>query len=176
MRVLGIVLWTAFGGTLLLVSGNLALLGAAGALRLPDGLVTVLLMLWLPASYVLVAWWATRRSRAKAGPDVPSAAPRRKWIPLAAGIAVPACIVSGIWYLQFRAESQARAFCDTAKTGMPIGPVAANARQTGERLLRRVEAEKVTVGFTGLPPYSRHFCTVEAQAGMITRASYSTLD
>lgn len=59
---------------------------------------------------------------------------------------------------------------------MPIASVAARARDTGERMLRRIEPEKVTVGFTGLPPYSRHFCTVEAPTGIVARAIYSTLD
>jgi hypothetical protein len=74
------------------------------------------------------------------------------------------------------AEAKAREFCAAVEIGSPFAPVAELASGTGEPLLMLLREDSVTLGFTGMPPFSRHLCRVEHEGGRITSAEYLHLD
>lgn len=88
-------------------------------------------------------------------------------------------LVGLVVYLGVReeqAKSDAHAFCDAVSPGDPMDPVKARAEGLGMGMLRQITDEKVVVGFVGIPPYSRHLCTVRAGNGRVTDASYFYMD
>ena len=103
-----------------------------------------------------------------------SAAPRtRKWM-IAAGILLLLAI--GGTYLELSASSEAEVFCRNARVGAPLAPLAEAARSTGEKRLRIIKADEVQVGFTGIPPFSRYLCVIEAERGIVKSARVQRLD
>ena len=178
MRVLANFVCTVFGG--LIVGGILSFLALAGleALGTPSGVNGIILMLLLPASFVLAGWGSSRAFPKKALPARAEAkkGPRERLAPIGIGIAGLVIIIAGINLLEYRAEAKAKGFCDPALVGSPIATVAEAAKGMGTDLLRRIEPDSVRVGFTGLPPFSRHMCTVEGQRGLVTNVKYSYLD
>ena len=93
---------------------------------------------------------------------------------------VIAAIVAGVTglcaYLEVAARAGAQAFCDRAIPGSPASPLATDAATIGERLLRRISSERVQVGFTGIPPFSRYICTIEVLDGRVRGARVSHID
>lgn len=139
------------------------------------GIVELLLF---PASYIFAGWASSRLIKKKqTAPGAETAAKKTsKLTPIRIAIAAILIIIAGIYYLEYRAESSAKAFCDATSVGTPIDKVAEAAKGKGTDMLRRIQPESVTVGFTGLPPFSRHLCTVEAEGGKVTNARYLYLD
>ena len=175
VRVLGILACTIIGGTILYSVAAVIALFALEAIGVPIGINGTVLLLLFPASYVFAGWAASRLIRKKqAAPGAGAAAKTTSGLaPIGIAIAAILVIVGGIQYLEYRAESSAKAFCDAASVGTPIDKVAEAATGKGTDMLRRIHAESVTVGFTGLPPFSRHLCTVEAEGGKVTTATTS---
>lgn len=91
-------------------------------------------------------------------------------------VAIFVFLAGGIGYLESDAEASAKAFCTSAPVGTASEVVTQAAKEKGESRLRMIHKDSVTVGFTGLPPYSRHLCTIELKDGKVTRADYSYLD
>ena len=76
-----------------------------------------------------------------------------------------------------RAKAAAEAFCEATQLGESTESVMARARAAEpDRLMTAGEPNKVTVMFTGLPPYSRHFCDVDLYNGKVIDKAYSHLD
>ena len=81
-----------------------------------------------------------------------------------------------------RAEAAAHAFCDTVRLGESADAVLQRAEQSeaGRRMLRwfgQADGERtLLVMFVGLPPFSRHTCSVQAQGQRVTSARYVYLD
>jgi hypothetical protein len=178
VRVLGILACTIIGGTILYSAVAAIALFALDALGIPTGINGLILLLLFPASYVFAAWAGSRLIKKKQTAPAAKAAAKTTFRRAPIGIAIGAIliIIAGIHYLEYRAESSAKAFCDAALVGTPTEDVAAAARGKGTDMLRRIKPDSVTVGFTGLPPYSRHFCETEAVDGKVTKAKYLYLD
>ena len=62
--------------------------------------------------------------------------------------------------LEDRAESDAKNFCDTFVLGSSYLELLERAKSVGEDRLRLIGKESIVVGFTGIPPFSRHLCEV----------------
>jgi len=76
-----------------------------------------------------------------------------------------------------RAKAAAEAFCEATQLGESTESVMARARAAEpDRLMTAGEPNKVTVMFTGIPPYSRHFCDVNLLGGKVIDKAYSHLD
>ena len=96
----------------------------------------------------------------------------RLWILLTGMVALPASCV----YMQVAARDEANAFCSRAAIGAPLAPLTTEAENTGTKILRHVSTDRVSVGFVGIPPFSRYICTINAQDGKITGAVVSHID
>jgi hypothetical protein len=95
-----------------------------------------------------------------------------RWILLIVVVALPASCV----YMEVTARGKADAFCSGAVVGATLQPLTQEAQNTGEKILRHISTENVSVGFVGIPPFSRYICTINAQDGKITGATVSHID
>jgi hypothetical protein len=77
---------------------------------------------------------------------------------------------------EHRARTDAHAFCDAVTVGAPMAPIRIGAQGLGMDRLRHIGDERVVIGFMGIPPFSRHLCTVYAEDGRVTSAEYFYLD
>jgi hypothetical protein len=98
------------------------------------------------------------------------------WAPVIAIVAFIGIAIAWVANAEREARRDAQAFCASAVAGQPMAPVADRARTTGNRVGRIVSPEHVSVVFVGMPPFSRHICTVSAENGVIRGSSYRTLD
>lgn len=96
-----------------------------------------------------------------------------RWLVTVAGVGV---FLAWLVFLERTAESGAREFCAGVEAGGPLEAVARRAAGVGEERLRRVDADLVVVGFTGIPPFSRHLCEVTGKDGTVAGARYLHLD
>ena len=94
---------------------------------------------------------------------------------LVLGTITAVVVVSGA-YFEGAAQQEAQAFCAKALVGAPVSPIAMDAASAGDRMLRRITADRIEVGFTGIPPFSRYFCTIDVQDGWVKGAEISHLD
>lgn len=87
-----------------------------------------------------------------------------------------------IAHAESEAESRARDFCATVRPGDGTDGLAEKAWAAGadRRMTRWLKspgaADWLPVTFTGLFPYSRHLCSIEAAAKQVTKAEYGYLD
>lgn len=102
----------------------------------------------------------------------PASSNIRLWMLLAVVVALPASCV----YMQMTARDEANAFCARAVVGAPLEPLSKEAENTGTKILRQISKDRVSVGFVGIPPFSRYICTISAQDGQITGSSVSHID
>ena len=95
--------------------------------------------------------------------------PRTRW--LLAGVAA---VALGGWGAgnELEARARAQAFCDWVKTGRLEGEVADEARKLEGKVLYVVRPERVSVGFAGALPLSRHVCSVSRADGKVTGKTY----
>ena len=85
-------------------------------------------------------------------------------------------VAYGTWQ-EPRARAAAESFCEATQMGESAESVMARARAAEpDRLMTAGEPNKVTVMFTGLPPYSRHFCDVNLLGSKVIDKAYSHLD
>jgi hypothetical protein len=89
---------------------------------------------------------------------------------------VPIGLVAWVNFVEADAEAKARAFCGRFPVGSALADVAAAARDVGDRRHRMIRANEVSIAYIGVPPYSRHLCTYESQAGKVTGARYVWID
>jgi len=75
-----------------------------------------------------------------------------------------------------RAESRAKAFCDAVPAGSAFRQAAVKAKSVGEDRLRRIRKESIIIGFTGIPPFSRHFCDISRDGDSVGETRYVYLD
>ena len=71
-----------------------------------------------------------------------------------------AALIAWVVVQERRAESSAREFCESIDPGSAFGTAIERARTAGEDRLRILREDTIVVGFTGLPPFSRHLCEV----------------
>ena len=81
----------------------------------------------------------------------------------------------GLW-AESRAEAEAREFCASFEIGSTFEDARARAQSVGEPRLKLESETSVTVGFTGLPPFSRHLCRVTRDGNRVAAAEYQHLD
>ena len=80
------------------------------------------------------------------------------------------------WRTEREAEANATAFCESVTVGGAFADVVESARTAGEDRLRSIRDDSVLVGYTGIPPFSRHACAVTGERGRVVRKSYLHLD
>lgn len=86
-------------------------------------------------------------------------------------LSLPAsCIVA-----EWRAESQARAFCEKFPVGSVFEEAVKEARGSGHQIKSWPEG-KVAVMYVGVPPFSRHICDLRNAEGIVVEANYVWLD
>ncbi len=83
-----------------------------------------------------------------------------------------------IWggLLEDGAESQAKEFCGAVLIGDSFLETVEKAKTAGEDRLRLIGKESITVGFTGIPPFSRHLCEITRSGDEIGEKRYFYLD
>ena len=91
------------------------------------------------------------------------------------GAGVVAMVLYGI-FADSRAADAAMAFCDRIEIGSPLARAEAQAEGVGEARLHLEYAEFFTVGFTGMPPFSRHLCQVSHNGQVVTAVEYRHAD
>lgn len=75
-----------------------------------------------------------------------------------------------------KAESRAREFCDSIAIGDSFSAVTEKAMSVGEDNLRIVNTDSIMVGFTGIPPFSRHTCEIRNDEGLVGEKQYYYID
>ena len=60
--------------------------------------------------------------------------------------------------MEDRASTKANAFCDSISPSQSFAQLAELAKNAGETQLRVINDQSLVVGFTGIPPFSRHLC------------------
>lgn len=96
----------------------------------------------------------------------------RLWILLIGVVALPASCV----YMEITARDKADEFCSGAVVGATLHSLTQEAQNTGKKILRHISTERISVGFVGIPPFSRYICNINAQDGKITGATVSHID
>lgn len=95
---------------------------------------------------------------------------------LLVGVAAAALALAYAFVREARAEAAARAFCTGLMQGMPLAEVERRlAVDTAHDRVIDAPDGKLVI-FTGLPPFSRYICHVEAAAGRVTAAHLGYLD
>ena len=89
-------------------------------------------------------------------------------------------LVAGVltwsWWVEQTAQTSAREFCDAVIVGSSFAEVAETAKTVGEDRLRLIREESIFIGFTGVPPFSRHACEVRGEEGKVVTTEYVYLD
>ena len=75
-----------------------------------------------------------------------------------------------------KAEDSARSFCDSIVIGDSYSSIVEIAKTVGEDKLRIISDDSLMVGFTGIPPFSRHACEVTNSEGLISGKQYFYID
>ncbi len=100
----------------------------------------------------------------------------RRWVFWSAVLAVVIGAAAAVGLVESDAEAKARAFCDRFLAGSPLADVAAAARDAGDPKHRMIRAGEISIAYIGLPPFSRHVCTVQGKSGKVTKAWYVYID
>ena len=74
------------------------------------------------------------------------------------------------------AEDSARSFCDSVIIGESFDTLVGKAQSVGEDQLRIINKESLMIGFTGIPPFSRHACEVTSKEGIVDGKHYFYID
>ncbi len=74
------------------------------------------------------------------------------------------------------AEDNARRFCDSVIVGESFATLMETAKTVGEDNLRIISEHSIMIGFTGIPPFSRHACEVTSKDGVIDGKQYVYID
>ena len=85
-------------------------------------------------------------------------------------------VLAWSWWAEQTAETSAREFCDAVTVGTSFAEVAEIAKTAGEDQLRFMREESIFIGFTGIPPFSRHACDVRGEGGKVVTKRYVHLD
>ena len=87
-----------------------------------------------------------------------------------------AAVIAAMATAEWRARGRAQAFCERFAVGGEMAAVRAAASAEGDRLLRSLQPDRISVGYTGLPPFSRHLCVIESREGRIVAVRRVRLD
>lgn len=74
------------------------------------------------------------------------------------------------------AESRAIEFCESVALGSLFSEIAELASSAGEDRLRIIWQDLIVVGFTGIPPFSRHLCEINLGEDRVQAKQYVYLD
>jgi len=74
------------------------------------------------------------------------------------------------------AEERAREFCYEFPVGSPYADAEIAARVSGDPRHRLIQADEISIAYIGLPPFSRHVCTLKGASGQVIDARYAHLD
>ncbi len=77
---------------------------------------------------------------------------------------------------EYRAESSAVEFCDSVGVGSSFYEIVEKATLAGEDRLRIIREDLIVVGFTGITPFSRHFCEISRDEDSVKTKRYVYLD
>ena len=79
-------------------------------------------------------------------------------------------------WVEQTAESAAKGFCNSVAVGSSFADVADLAKIIGEDRLRLIREDSIIVGFTGIPPFSRHACEIRGEEARVATKRYVYLD
>lgn len=97
-----------------------------------------------------------------------------KW-PLIIVLSLTSFFAGGL-FADTRAEAQANHFCGQFSNGDEFKGVVQAAQGEGQQRLRDIRPDEVWVGYLGASVFSRHFCIIRAQNGMVESRKYLYLD
>lgn len=103
----------------------------------------------------------------------------KKWIVRGMlALAMPTAIAVCVKYLEADAYVQAHTFCERFPPGSRLADAeSAAVRDVGDKSHKLVRApNKIMVLYMGVPPFSRHTCVLEANAGRVIRSQYVHFD
>ena len=89
---------------------------------------------------------------------------------------IVACLIAWGGLLEESAESNARDFCAEVIVGSSYLGTLEKARTIGEDQLRIISKDSIVVGFTGIPPFSRHLCEISPKGDEVGEKRYIYLD
>ena len=84
-------------------------------------------------------------------------------------------LAAWVGFVEANAEAKARAFCERFPPGSSLADAAAAARGVGDQRHRIIRAGEISIAYIGVPPFSRHVCTLEVQSSKVTSAWYAYL-
>lgn len=100
----------------------------------------------------------------------------KRWVLWGAFLAAFTGLAAWVSFVEANAEAKARAFCERFPLGSSLVNVAAAARDVGDQRHRVIRAGEISIAYIGVPPFSRHVCTLEGRSGKVTKAWYAYLD
>jgi len=90
-------------------------------------------------------------------------------------VLVVGALTWSLWIEQI-AENNAKEFCDTVTIGSSFAEITDTAMTVGEDHLRFIREDSIIIGFTGIPPFSRHSCEVRGKEGKVESKEYIYVD
>ena len=78
--------------------------------------------------------------------------------------------------LEENAESSAIKFCESVALGGLFSEITEKISSVGEDRLRIIQQDLIVVGFTGIPPFSRHLCEISLGGDGVRAKRYIYLD
>lgn len=91
-------------------------------------------------------------------------------------LATPIGLAVSCSLVEANAEARARAFCNRFPIGSSVAEVAKAARDAGDSRHRMIRASDISIAYIGVPPFSRHVCSIEGESGKVTKARYVHID
>ncbi len=85
-------------------------------------------------------------------------------------------LLAWAWRVDQRAEIQAKEFCNGVTLESSFAEVAETAKTVGDDHLRSISEDLILVGFTGIPPFSRHACVIRGGKDGVESKRYVHLD
>ena len=98
------------------------------------------------------------------------------WAFWGALLGTPIALIALVSLVEANAEAKARAFCDRFPADSSLADVARAAREAGDPRHRIIRAGAISIAYIGVPPFSRHVCTVTGESGKVTKTWYAHLD
>ena len=101
---------------------------------------------------------------------------RRSWFLIFTPVILIGGCTAGFIIFEKRAETKAREFCERIKVGNDFEQAIQLINSTDADRKSLEEKDHAFIMYSGLDPFSRHFCDIKSSNGKVTSASYSYLD
>jgi len=114
-----------------------------------------------------------KRTRPAARTKIQLKETNMRWI---IALVVVVGILAWGWQVEHRAESKAKDFCNGVAVGSSFADLAEIVKTVGEDRLRFIHEDSISVGFTGIPPFSRHVCVIDRSEDKVAAKRYVYVD